>query len=210
MLWAQKATPVKPGLRVLLDLLVWRDLRVTPGLPGLLASKASLDPKASRVSKAFRVPPVWGSLLRVRFRLLRICLRPLLRVICGWWLRRNRRMAGCGMPRLLRGSMVARFRGLRVSRASRVLRGLRDLRALTGLLVLRVPQVIPVQLDRRAYRVSMGLLAPLGLMVLRGLLARRGIRVIRALMVQMALLVLTGRKVKWDQPVLKDQPEKTV
>jgi hypothetical protein len=106
--------------------------------------------------------------------------------------------------------MVARFRGLRVCRASRVLWGLRDLPALTGRLVLRVPQVpqvIPVLLDRRAYRVSMGLLAPL---VLLGLLARRGIRVIRALMVQMALLVLTGRRVKWDQPVLKDLPEKTV
>jgi hypothetical protein len=53
----------------------------------------------------------------------------------------------------------------------------------------------------------MGLLAPL---VLLGLLARRGIRVIRALMVRMALLVLTGRRVKWDQSVLKDLPEKTV
>ena len=180
---------------------------MTPGLPGLLASKESLDPKASRVSKAFRVPPVWGSPLRARFRLSRICLRLPLRVICGWWLRRNRRMAGCGMPRLLRGSMVARFRGLRVSRVSRVLRGRRDLRALTGRLVLRVPQVLPVLLDRRVYRVSMGLLAPL---VLLGLLARRGIRVIRALMVRLAVLVLTGRRVKWDQSVLKDLPEKTV
>ena len=46
-------------------------------------------------------------------------------------------------------------------------------------------------------------------MVRPGQSARRGIRVIRALMVRLAVLVLTGRKVKWDQPVLPDPQVKT-
>ncbi len=106
-------------------------------------NKEYQDHKASKVNKASKALLVWGSLLRVRSRLSRICLRVLLRVICGWWLRRNRRMAGCGMPRLLRGLMVARFRVRRVFRVSKVLRGLRVLPALMGLLGLRDRRAIP-------------------------------------------------------------------